>query len=311
MRIRVYWPTQSAIFALATLVVLSLGIVGCSYSLKYNLNKTDIRKAPATSELRVAVLALDDQRDPAERVKQARKERGDQDAGDFTCDKDFSGQVGVEVSKMIARHLEYAGSFAQVDYVAGEPSQSREQEFARLREAGYDAVLTGSLNSFTGYYDRNSGRELLLTAGLPLTAGVIAGFMSVKTETKTMGGIAPVIFTETTYDPIVPAVVVSVTSMLANFIESSSARDISWQTALKLRLIRLDNGAEDWSDSIMVADSVHTSMPGIKAGKRKQEVAVASLREAVNVIVDRLAEVATWKTDLQSAIAPAADEKGE
>ncbi len=292
MRIRVYWPTQSAISALAalaTIVVLSLGIVGCSYSLKYSLNKADIRKAPATSELRVAVLALDDQRDPAERVKQARKERGDKDAGDFTCDKDFSGQVGVEVSKMIAKHLDYAGSFAQVDYVVSNQSLTQEAVLKHLRDQGYDAVLTGSLNSFTGYYDRNSGREMLLTAGLPLTAGIIAGVMSVKTETKSMGGIAPLTFTETTYDPIVPTVVVSVTSLLGNFIESSSARDISWQTALKLRLTQLDNRAERWSDSIVVADSVHTSMPGIKTGKRKQEVAVASLREAVNVLVDRLA----------------------
>lgn len=283
--------TQVASPVLIALVAFIM--TGCAYNLSYNLNSREIRQSPVPSHLRVAVVPLVDERDPIERSKEARKAARGTDVGDHTSDKDFKGEVAVEISKMTAKHLQYAQCFDQVEFVTLTAANFTQADQLRLRQEGFDAILTGSLRSFYGYYDRSTGRELLWNAALPLSAGLIAGFMSVKTEEKSIGGVAPMTFTETTVDPIIPTVAVSISPLLGGLIESSADRDIAWQTSFALDLIDLKSGSITWSDSIVVSDSVHTSMPGIKIGKRKQEVAVASLREAINLLVERLAKAAS------------------
>jgi len=300
------------IVSLAVISLATFLMIGCAYNLSYSLNSRDIRHSTAPSHLRVAVVPLADERDPVERSKEARKAAGGKDVGDHTSDKDFKGEVVVEISRMAAKHLQYAQCFDRVEFVPLTAADNTQADLTALRQAGFDAVLTGSLRSFCGYYDRSTGRELLWNAALPLSAGLIAGFMSVKTEEKSIGGIAPMTFTETTVDPIIPTVAVSISSLLGGLIESSADRDISWQTSFALDLIELKSGVITWSDSIVVSDSVHTSMPGIKTGKRKQEVAVASLREAVNVLVDRLAASAgTTSRPATSAAQPVGREGAE
>ncbi len=281
---------QIRITVLATLTIFTLAVTGCSYQINYGLNQRDIVRAKAPQKLRVAVVVIADQRDEAERLKDARKLRGDADAGDYTYDKDFKGNVSVEISKMLAKHLQYGQCFESVEFVAADSKKPSLTENVQLRELGYDAVLTGSLRSFYGYYDRNSSREFLLTTAIPGSVALVTGFMSVKTEEKSMGGMFPMSYTETKIDPVMPAVATSLTSIVCNYVESSSSRDIAWQTALSMNLTDLTTGNLLWSDSVSVSDKVHTSMPGLKSSKRKHEVAVASLRDAVNLLTERLSQ---------------------
>lgn len=275
---------------LAIITIVALAVTGCSYQINYGLNQRDIVRAKAPQKMRVAVVAIADQRDEAERLKNARKQRGDADAGDYTYDKDFRGNVSIEISKMLAKHLQYGQCFESVEFVAADLKKPSLTEYSHLRELGYDAVLTGSLRSFYGYYDRNSGREFLLTTAIPGSVALISGFMSVKTEEKSMGGMFPMTYTETKVDPVMPVVATSLTSIVCNYVESSSSRDVAWQTSLSMNLTDLTTGNSLWSDSVSVKDKVHTSMPGLKTSKRKHEVAVASLREAVNLLTERLSQ---------------------
>lgn len=296
---------------LAILTIVALAVTGCSYQINYGLNQHDIVRAKAPQKLRVAVIAIADERESAERLKDARKERGDADAGDYTYDSDFKGDVSVEISKMLAKHLQYGQCFENVEFVTADPRNPSLAENAHLRELGYDAVLSGSLKSFYGYYDRNSGREFLLGVAIPGSVALVTGFTSVKTEEKSVSVAgSTMVYKETTVDPIMPAVATSLTSIVCSYVESSSSRDIAWQTALSMNLTDLTTGNLLWSDSVSVSDKVHTSMPGLKTSKRKHEVAVASLREAVNLLTARLSESSLGSTAAGSNATLQADRKG-
>jgi flagellar basal body-associated protein FliL len=267
-----------------------MSLSGCSYKLNYSLNQREITMAKSPSRLRVAVMPLSDNRDNKERSKAAREAVGHPDAGDYTYDDNFAGEVNLEISKMLVKHLEYSGCFQEVALVEEAVLRSGDEQRSQLESEGYDAVLTGSIDNFFGYYDRNSTSDFVFRGLLPAGATIAATLVSIKTETTTFrqpfGGATE--FKETSYDPILPSLVLLGTSATGNLIASSSKRDISWQTALTLELTNLRTGEQLWSDRTEVKDQVHASMPSMRNKKRKQEVAVRSLRDAINKTVESL-----------------------
>ncbi len=256
-------------FKLMVLCSLLLGLFcsGCGYSIKYGLNQRDIVTAETSRPLRVYVTQFIEKRPNEEREKSSRKEKGESDLGDYTYDKQFRGTVSEEISKMAAQHLSYSKVFAQVTFA---PSVT-EDNLDSQSETEVDAILTGEIEHFYGYYDSNIGRQLLYTVPLGVASGLLLN------TTLSSGN------TQYTVYWIGPGMV------LGYYLESLHKRRIEYATQLSAKLISTSTKEVIWQDSFIIAEKMRGSMPGIGTKQRKFQITLKSLRDAVNQMVESIA----------------------
>ncbi len=268
------------------LVILScLLINGCGYSIRYNLSGTTATRSEKPASLNVVTVLFDDARDDIEREKDARKDKNEKDTGDYTYDKNFRGNVAHGITTMVVDHLRYAQCFKSISLLDYTNNAVNPVLLDSLASAGVDALLTGEIEHFYGYYDRKPGKEILLGTGLALAFGIPVAIATTTTETKAYG------FKEVKTNPIAIGLAVSAGSMLGTYLESTGKRRIAWRTMLSLQLISTTTRETLWRGTVDVKqDENNKSMPGINSNKRKQQVAVESLREAVNQLVKKLAQ---------------------
>lgn len=267
----------SVVMLLAVIVFLS----GCAYPLKYGLNQRDIIVSKAILPLKVQVAEFTDTRDPEERDKSARMQKEYTDLGDYTYDRDFRGEIAKEISRMLVKHLNYSEIFKSValgDYTSDEVSESK---LDSLNLMGVDAVLLGGIKHFYGYYDRNIGREILY--GLPF--GIFTAYCNLM--------IAEMVdsWTDIAVGLIAYVSVVTGGVFLVEYLESLHKRDIEYRAELRAKLIDTSTHNILWEDKCKVFMKEHKSMPSYK-GKDKKTMAIVSLREAVNKMVESISNVA-------------------
>lgn len=265
------------------LVLVTLFLDGCGYAIQYNLNKKDIFLAKSTKPLKVQVATFSDKRDVVEREKSVRKEKGDTDLRDYTYDKEFRGDVAEEITKMLITHFNYSKVFASEIMPASFRSEQLSAEVLdSLGEMGIDAVITGEINHFYGYYDRNVTREFLYIGTFTLIAGPPVWFFTMPRDP-----INP-----TFKEIIVRSVALFFTGFLGSYpvlyLESLHKRDIEYETELIARIISTSTHTVIWEDSFKIFSSEQISMPGLSTAQGKFQVTVWSLRDVVNQMVKSL-----------------------
>nr|MBN2277267.1 hypothetical protein [candidate division Zixibacteria bacterium] len=270
------------VFLVITLVVTFLA--GCHYNLKYPLTDRTIMQAASQKPLNVAVLILEDNRNDIEKVVSARKEAGGTDVGDYTYDRDFGNRVAEDISKMLVKHLEYSHAFDKITLGDKESSRLEQGMLDSLAAEHIDVVLTGEIGHFYGYYNQSFGRQMLFGGGLALGLGIPVAIMTTKTETKAYG------FEEVKTNPLAISLATSTGLLLGSWIESTGKRKIEWHTQLDLQLINTMTGEVVWQGKAEVYEDDIKAMPGLNTATRKQEVAVNSLRMAINDLVVNLSK---------------------
>lgn len=259
---------------------------GCGYPIKYRLNDTGIVRAKQALPLRVQIATFADRREPHEHDKKARKAEGYNDVNDFSYDKGFHGNEAEEITKMLAAHLTHSRVFASAQRGTFSSEGVSDSLLAALAQAGVEAVLTGEIENFYGYYDQNPGRQFLYAFGLGLALGLPVYLATGPQEETTRVG--NVIITETTYNTIPGSIATSIGVSLGYYLESTHKRNIERHTKLTARLLNTSTRATLWQDTFEIHEKELKAMPGLNTENRKYEVAVAALREAVNKIVESL-----------------------
>ncbi len=260
--------------ALFTILYITFFLItGCARPIKYNLDQKIILISKKTLPLNVALIKFSDMRLDEERFRPSREREGYTDTGDYTYDKLFKGEVAETITAMLMEHVRYARVFSRIQQMSTSSNDIAQEELTRLQNAGFDAVLTGNLENFFGYYDRNFGREFLYM--VPMFGSAVASPFIVD----------PTDFTES----LVAALITVSLGVGGAYLESLHKRDIEWKTRLHLKLVRISTSDLIWEDELEVSGKVHKSMPGFSGSKRK--VVITSLRDAINKMVKSLSEL--------------------
>ena len=262
-------------YSMYALVITTLFLAGCGYSIKYNLNQKDIFVSNSVKPLKVQIARFADNRDLTEKEISARKTTGGTDFGDYTYDMQFQGDVAEGITNMLIKHLNYSKIFTTKSTLAhfGSEQLSIDKQLSilildSLANTGVDAVLTGEINHFYGYYDRNIGREFLYEIPLAILSG---GIFTWKETTSSL-----IMTTETTYYWYGPGLV------LGGFLESLHKRSIKQHVQIKAKLISTSTYKPIWEDDFEIFSNEQKSMPGLSTVKRKFQITVWALRDAVN-----------------------------
>lgn len=259
-------------FQLFALIFCILSLAGCGYQIRYALNQRDVVLSEKAIPLNVTVAQFSDTRDFLERNKDARKDNGDSDLADYTFDKEFRGEVAVEITKMLARHLNFSGAFdPEAQLASFSYDDLSDSILDSLQSTGVDAVFTGEISHFYGYYDRNIGRQFLYAVPLGVLSGMLLNL------TTTSGNY------QVTYYWYGPGL------MLGYYLESLHKRQIDQRAEIHARLISTSSHQVLWQQNFDAFVSGKRNMPGVNTEQRKYQIAVFSLRDAVNELVTSLA----------------------
>lgn len=280
------WFLLSIILAFFIVVFL----IGCGYTIKYNLRDKDIFISQTRQKLNVVVTTFSDFRPPEEHEKSERTKLQYKDLGDYTYDKGFKGKVNEEITKMVVQHLDYSKIFSKVMYAFAR--ELTEDYVDSLRSAGFDAILTGDILDFYGYYDINANAVVLpLTFGLPpLVYGI---FSEIKKRKEEIERMKENIYYEPGRNDLYFLLLdgLSIAGwLLGSYIESLQERNIEWHTRLFVQLINTSTYEVLWENTLESYSKEYKSMPGTDAGNGKFKVAVKSLREVVDQMVKSLSE---------------------
>jgi hypothetical protein len=265
------------------LVFIPLFLGGCGYPIMYNLTKKDIVLSDSTKPLKVQVATFSDTRDSVERELFARqKEEGysflhivfvQTDLHNYTYDTQFRGDVAEGITKMLIKHLNYSKVFASETMPASFTTAQLSAELLdSLSEAGVDAIMTGEIGHFYGYYEDTYGRELLYS----LLLGVPIGLFLIDYQ--------PIYYTW-----------LSISVVLGELLESLHKRSIKQHVKIKAKLISTTTHQPLWEDSFDISSDEQKSMPGFPTTNRRFQVAVWSLRDAVNQMVKSLEKASLSK----------------
>ncbi len=273
-------------------IVILTGLIlsSCSYPIKYKLNDRDIVSAQNKVPLRVQVAGLTEKRELIERKKSARKDRGFQKTGDYTYDKNFNGSVAEKISKMLVSHLDYSKVFATITLSSYNSETINADVLTKLANQGVDAVFMGEVQNFYGFYENDTGRGLLYSLGLGLGIGIPVTVATAEKNTTRFGSGE---FTEVKINPLASSLAISLGTSLGLYLDSLHKRNIEAHTRLAVKMVKTSNGEVLWEDTFNIQRKANTTMPGLNTSKRKFELAVNSLRDAVNAMVKSLS-----KTDL-------------
>jgi hypothetical protein len=259
--------------------VLSITVIffsGCTHLIKYNLDQKIILISKRTLPLNVAVIKFSDVRPEEERNKSSREKKGYTDLGDYTYDKNFKGEVSEAITAMLIEHVRYSRVFSTVERAKLTSIDLSQEELILLQGEGFDAVMTGKIQNFYGYYDRNIDREFLYF--IPALAAAIA---------------SPYIADPYSLTDALAATLVTVGLGIAGpYFESLHKRDIEWKTSLRLKLVSTSTNHVIWEDTLEVFGKVHKSDPGFRGKQNeKYKIVISSLRDAINKMVKSLTEL--------------------
>lgn len=262
---------------------------GCGHAIKYKLSDKDILVSETKQKLSVVVTTFSDLRPPEERIQSERIKLHYKDVGDYTYDKKLKGKVNEEITKMIVKHLDYSRVFSKVSFTYISAEELTEDYLDTLRDAGFDAILTGDVLNFYGYYDNDASTILL-----PL-AFIMPPFIVAINLMRSSAGVE-----ETPYGPRVKERSLDAELLCYGFIyaggklgiyvESLRKRDIEWRTRLLAQLVSTSTYDVLWGDIVESYAKEHKSIPGTDAGEGKFKMAIQSLRDAVNKMVESLSE---------------------
>jgi hypothetical protein len=269
---------------LVALVSMLAVVSGCSYKINYRLSERDITTTDHQSSWSVAVATLEDRRDDSERSKKACKAKGFEDCGDYSYDKEFGGKVAADITRMLTSHLEFSGIFREVTTLSDKKSPLEAARLKSLAANGTEAVLVGRIEHFYGYYDRTTGTTLI-PALLCGASTLAVGLATMEKETDRFGSVE---FSTPKMNYMASSVAGSAGWMAGAYLESTSIRRIARRTRLRLALVSTADGDTVWTGVAESYQDEHTSMPGLNSEKRKNQLAVTSLREATNDLVGQL-----------------------
>ncbi|MFH0988473.1 MAG: porin family protein [bacterium] len=267
----------SRCLALGFFILAAFLSSGCGYSIQYALNREEITVAEKPIPLKVEVAPLADKRASVERQKDARDKQGQSDLSDYTYDSEFKGEVSTEITKMMVDHLNFSGIFSPAVKLATFNSRDlTDLRIDSLKQAGVDGILTGDLTHFYGYYDQNIGRKILYAVPLGVASGMLLNW------SMTSGNMQ---YTWYWYGPGLA---------VGYYLESLHSRHIEYETHLHARLISTSTRQNIWEQDFNVSYSGEKKMPGLNSEQRKFEVAISSLRDAVNQMVTGLSKDADF-----------------
>lgn len=273
-------------------VVAGWLLAGCGgYKINYSLNQREIVRSQQPCSLAVAVAILNDIRDERENLEDAQEAISADNVGDYTYDKDFKGEVDVSISEMLASHLEYSRSFRKIALLKSNSATLSRPVMDSLGAMGVEAVLTGNIVHFSGFYDQRPMNEALFQVGLGVGIGVAATLLTMEKKTyEISNGFSHSGMSYPEVNPIASTLGATAGAELGSLIESSSKRDIARHTQLSVSLLSTATSDTLWKEIAEVAEREYKSLPGFNTSSRKQELAVSSLREAVNKIVESLSK---------------------
>jgi len=266
-------------------LTILLTLTGCLHSLQYDLTDQDKIKPLTNHSMNVVVLKFDDVRPREERTDSIREQLGQQHISDYTYDKEFNTKVNNGISTMFTEHLNEVGVFMAVKYIPTSFTEMEPRTFDSLHRIGVDAVVTGRIHNFFGYYQTDAGSILIPTAFM-LGLGLPPLFLMSHNQEKTYTFLGET-FTMTEFDKT-PILVSQVTMALGTWIgltiEGMRERDIEYKTKLSLRLVSTKSRITLWEDSIIVEEKRHKSAPGTN----KFDLAIESFHEATRKLVNGL-----------------------
>lgn len=270
-------------------IVILTGMIfsACAYPLKYKLNDRDIISAQNKVPLRVQVAGFTEKREPIERKKSARKKQGFKKTGDYTYDKNFNGSVAQEISKMLVSHLDYSNVFSSITLSSYSSEKINAGVLAQLANQRVDAVLVGEIQHFYGFYENDTGRGLLYSLGLGLGIGIPVTIATAEKKTTRFGSGE---FTEVKINTLASSLGTSLGVSLGLYLDSLHKRNIEAHTRLAVKMIKTSNGEVLWEDTFNIQRKENIAMPGLNTSKRKFELAINSLRDAVNEMVTSLSQ---------------------
>lgn len=273
------------------LIFASVLLGGCAtrtrvYRLQYSVKGPDIVQSDSVVSMKVQVARFYDIRDDIEQRISDRKESGGRDLKDYTYDAGFGDKVAEQITRMVIRHLNQSKVFSpHVTLARITSEQLTDAMLENLAKEGVDAVVTGEIEHFYGYYDHKPARRFLYAFPLGMASMAIT---AVYTAAAT--GVAWV-------------AVAYPGAYLGYYLESLHPRNIERHVLLKVQLISTKTHKPLWEDTFHVQSSERRSMPGFATRNRKYHVAVNSLRDATNEMVMSLR-----KADLGRAISGQLDE---
>jgi hypothetical protein len=143
----------------AALLLFASALPGCGGSIGYALRPETIRNCRPQS-IRLAVANFEDGRPDEEKDENERiRLVGDDEAKGFT---NFSGDnVAPKISDVFAKHLSFAGCFAQADRIDLESDESLDflkRDIKKL-SGNYDAVMIARVTHLWGFQGTTSGGD--------------------------------------------------------------------------------------------------------------------------------------------------------
>jgi hypothetical protein len=278
------------------LVVLLLCFFGCGVgpATQYILSDKHITRANEPKRLTVQSVRLVDLRPLLEKDERVRKAYGFKDAGNYTYDRIDGIEVDSFLSPMLAKHLSYSNVFLKTTYKPIHVEDLTAEYLDSLQKAGVDAVLTGAIRHYYGYY-----YESPVMLPLSMMAAVLASvYTFIKFQQEADEKVSEEKRKRFLFPGEDPAMMYHLLSwgaspiagVLAGYTvawpERFFSRDIAWDTGLSFQLISTSTRRLVWQDSIRIKSQVHQAMPN----KDKNTVAIESFREVVNDLVQRLSK---------------------
>jgi hypothetical protein len=278
----------------ASLAGSLLLLAGCGYPIEYSLTKDEIVSSNRTKPMNVVVATFSDERPPEERTKPGRTAIRSEDPGGYTFDDEFRGEVNEGISSMMAEHLAYSKSFAQIRHAPVAAGQITDAYVDSLRRTGVDAILCGEVRHFYGYYYTDALDVLFPTV---LGCAVMVPLMVSSIEEETtyfMGGSLTTHRIDAGTELLADAAGTAAT-MIGVLLMNVRGRDFEWNTELSCRLVSTSTLQTHWEYTARSASKGNRSFTGF--GKTKHKLAVESLCDATNKIVENLS-LATVDTAL-------------
>lgn len=291
------------------LIIIFICGCGSEYVIRYGLDKENIKSVPQSYPIKVIVLPFKDA------CTGINNPQGDLE--DYTHNIEFRGNVSEEITKMVTEHLCYSNIFSKIEYrpylLKGNEDLSKTrykldffpeidiEYLDNLFSSHIDAVLVGEIRQFYGYYQTSALGDIL-----PATLGFGFGlpmllYYKDKKEEEQKEEQKKALDSGQPYNPFpkgkyfdvdlwISAGAFPFGYYLGSIIESSIKREIECNTELSVKLVSTKSYKIIWEDNIAYKSKEYKALPGFNTENRKFELALESLRKAVNLMVERLSK---------------------
>ncbi|MGA9115809.1 MAG: hypothetical protein WB626_03445 [Bacteroidota bacterium] len=254
------------------------------YVIRYHLDREEAHPSGTRHDLDVIVTLFSDLRPEQERSEKARERMGLGDAGDYTHDAEFKGGVAEGISRMVARHLAFTGSFDTVRFRRMDPGDLTDRRLDSLREAGVDAVLLGEVRHFCASYQTDAV-DVLVPAFVFAAIAVPLMISAVQKEPRAADApweVPAFSFEKDVLPTLAGTAGMAAAAALVNLRE----RDVEWEAETAVELVGTENRRVLWEGTFRSAARERRSYGGF--GSNKFERAMAALRAVVNQMVRSL-----------------------